>query len=97
MDLINNMDHMRISGTKPSSVIFSQKKGVSKVGMSFPKSGVAVGLLSILGGLFTQVLCVGLFDCTSVAGRGKVGPVNRLSTPMEWVLSVAILLTVLSR
>ena len=24
MDLINNMDHMRISGTEPSSVIFSQ-------------------------------------------------------------------------
>ena len=25
-DLINNMDHMRISGTKPSSVILSQIK-----------------------------------------------------------------------
>ena len=25
-DLINNMDHMRISGTKPSSVILSQTK-----------------------------------------------------------------------
>ena len=24
-DLINNMDHMRISGTEPSSVILSQK------------------------------------------------------------------------
>ena len=24
-DLINNMDHMRISGSEPSSVIFSQK------------------------------------------------------------------------
>ena len=26
MDLINNMDHMRISGTDPSSVILSQTK-----------------------------------------------------------------------
>ena len=26
MDLINNMDHMRISGTEPSSVILSQRK-----------------------------------------------------------------------
>ena len=25
-DLINDMDHMRISGTKPSSVILSQRK-----------------------------------------------------------------------
>ena len=25
-DLINNMDHMRISGTQPSSVILSQTK-----------------------------------------------------------------------
>ena len=25
-DLINNMDHMRISGTEPSSVILSQTK-----------------------------------------------------------------------
>ena len=31
-DLINNMDHMRISGTEPSSVILSQKRVVSKVG-----------------------------------------------------------------
>ena len=30
-DLINNMDHMRISGTEPSSVILSQKKVIQKV------------------------------------------------------------------
>ena len=29
-DLINSMDHMRISGTEPSSVILSQKKVVYK-------------------------------------------------------------------
>ena len=29
-DLINNMDHMRISGTEPSSVILSQKGGSFK-------------------------------------------------------------------
>ena len=36
-DLIHNMDHMRISGTEPSSVILSQKV-VSKVGKRCPKS-----------------------------------------------------------
>ena len=30
-DLIYNLDHMRISGTEPSSVILSQTKKVSKV------------------------------------------------------------------
>ena len=30
-DLINNMDHMRISGTEPSSVIRSQKRNFIKV------------------------------------------------------------------
>ena len=30
-DLINNMDHMRISGTEPSSVILSQKKYFQKL------------------------------------------------------------------
>ena len=30
-DLINNMDHMRISGTEPSSVILSQKEVVKKM------------------------------------------------------------------
>ena len=30
-DLINNMDHMRISGTEPSSVILSQRKKLKKV------------------------------------------------------------------
>ena len=31
MDLINNMDHMRISGTEPSSVILSQTKQFKKL------------------------------------------------------------------
>ena len=30
-DLINNMDHMRISGTEPSSVILSQTKWFKKL------------------------------------------------------------------
>ena len=30
-DLINNMDHMRISGTEPSSVILSQTKYFKKL------------------------------------------------------------------
>ena len=30
-DLINNMDHMRISGTEPSSVILIAKQGSLKV------------------------------------------------------------------
>ena len=30
-DLINNMDHMRISGTEPSSVILSQTMNFEKV------------------------------------------------------------------
>ena len=30
-DLINNMDHMRISGTEPSSVILSQTKLFKKL------------------------------------------------------------------
>ena len=30
-DLMNNMDHMRISGTEPSSVIFSQTKSFKRV------------------------------------------------------------------
>ena len=30
-DLINNMDHMRISGTEPSSVILSKKKYFQKL------------------------------------------------------------------
>ena len=30
-DLINNMDHMRISGTEPLSVVISQNKVISKV------------------------------------------------------------------
>ena len=30
-DSINNMDHMRISGTEPSSVIFSQTKSTENV------------------------------------------------------------------
>ena len=30
-DLINNIDHMRISGTEPSSVILSQNKVIQKV------------------------------------------------------------------
>ena len=29
-DVINNMDHMRISGTEPSSVIFSQTKNFNE-------------------------------------------------------------------
>ena len=30
------------------------------------------------------------FVYRAVAGSGKVGPVNRLTTPIEWMLSVAI-------
>ena len=30
-DLINNIDHMRISGTEPSSVILSQTKSFENV------------------------------------------------------------------
>ena len=30
-DLINNMEHMRISGTEPSSVILSQTKKFKKL------------------------------------------------------------------
>ena len=37
-DLITNMDHMRISGTEPSSVILSQRRVVSKVENWCPKS-----------------------------------------------------------
>ena len=32
-DLINDMDHMRISGTEPSSVILSQRKWFKKLKM----------------------------------------------------------------
>ena len=35
-DLINNMDHMRISGTEPSSVILSQNKYLQKVKRCVP-------------------------------------------------------------
>ena len=37
-DLINKMDHMRISGTEPSSVILNQKKVIQKVEKWCPKS-----------------------------------------------------------
>ena len=37
------------------------------------------------------------FDYTAVAGCGKVSPVNHLTTPIDWMLSVALGLTVLSR
>ena len=33
IDLINDMDHMRISGTEPSSVILSQRKLFKKLDM----------------------------------------------------------------
>ena len=36
-DLINNMDHMRISGTEPSSVILSQTKWFQKLISDTPK------------------------------------------------------------
>ena len=36
-DLINTMDNLRISGTEPSSVILSKKKGFSKVEKRCPK------------------------------------------------------------
>ena len=36
--------------------------------------GVAVGLLSILGGFFYKFLNVCPFDYTAIAGSGKVGP-----------------------
>ena len=35
-DWINNMDHMRISGTEPSSVILSQKKYCQKLKRDVP-------------------------------------------------------------
>ena len=34
-DLINDMDHMRISGTEPSSVILRQRNKFKKVEISF--------------------------------------------------------------
>ena len=43
-DLINDMDHMRISGTEPSSVILSQRKYFKKlknVRPKVPKQGKA--------------------------------------------------------
>ena len=36
-DLINNMDHMRILGTEPSSVILSQTKKFKKWYPKMPK------------------------------------------------------------
>ena len=36
-DLIHNMDHMRISGTEPSSVILTQTKKVQKLKIDVPK------------------------------------------------------------
>ena len=36
-DLINNMDHMRISGTEPSSVILSKTKLFKKLKSGAPK------------------------------------------------------------
>ena len=36
-DLINNMDHMRISGTEPSSVILSQTKKLTNGWIEAPK------------------------------------------------------------
>ena len=36
-DLINNMDHMRISGTKPSSVILSQTLKFKKLKSDYSK------------------------------------------------------------
>ena len=51
--------------------------------MAFPIR-LAVGPLSLYGGLFT-VLNVWPFDCTAVAGSGKVGSVNRLTTPVVWL------------
>ena len=36
-DLINNMNHMHISGTEPSSVILSQTKWFKKLKSDVPK------------------------------------------------------------
>ena len=36
-DLINNMNHMNISGTEPSSVILSQTKWFKKLKSDVPK------------------------------------------------------------
>ena len=44
-----------------------------------------------------KILNVCPFDYMAVAGSEKVGPVNRLTTPIEWMLPVAIWFTVLSR
>ena len=45
-DLINNMDHMRISGTEPSSVILSQKS-------SF-KTTITLNMVIFAGGKFHE-------------------------------------------
>ena len=37
-DLINNMDHMHISGIEPSSMILSQTKEIVKLEMWWPKT-----------------------------------------------------------
>ena len=47
--------------------------------------GMAVGLLSVYGGLFTKFLNVCHFDCTAVAGSWKVRPVTQLTTPVGWL------------
>ena len=52
--------------------------------------GVAVGLLSILRRFIYKFLHVCPFDYTADAGSGKVGPVNRLTTQVEWMVSAAI-------
>ena len=41
-DLINNMDHMRISGNEPSSVILSQKKWFQTLKMIARKCQIKV-------------------------------------------------------
>ena len=45
--------------------------------------GVAVGLMSIKR-FINKILNVCTFDYTAVEGSGKVGPVNRLTTPVGW-------------
>ena len=42
-DLINNMDHMRISGTEPSSVILSQTKSFQNVTINVQKVSKQAG------------------------------------------------------
>ena len=40
--------------------------------------------------VYLQIVQCVSFDYTAAAGSGNLGPVNRLTTPIEWMLSYAI-------